>query len=80
MIAQGVHGSLQIDGIPQHDSHRHQIETAGPVALRLEATIADFAQPVKEHSPSHGVACLTLVEPGLDATAQFDAWQPVPNE
>ena len=49
VAAQGIRGSLQIDRVPQHDSRRHQVEAAGPVALLLKAAVADFPRPVEEH-------------------------------
>jgi len=53
--------ALQVDRIPQHDRRRHQIEAAGPVALLLKTAVADFAQPVEEHSPGQRVSGFALV-------------------
>lgn len=49
VVAQGVRRPLQIDGAPQHDGFRHQLEFAGPIALLLKVVAADFAQAVEGH-------------------------------
>ena len=71
---------LQIDRVPEHDGRRHQIQAAGAVALVLEAPVAHLAQAIEEHGPGQGVSGLALVEPSLDAAAQFDVLQPVEGE
>ena len=80
VAAQSVRCPFQIDRVPQHDGRRHQIETAGPVALLLETAVADFAQAVEEHGTGQRVARLALVQPGMHAAAQLDALQPVQDE
>lgn len=60
-LDQPLGGAFQIHCVPQHDSRRHQVEAAGPVALLLEAPIPDFAEAVEEHRPGQGVARFTLV-------------------
>lgn len=74
MPAQGIRGTLQVHRVPQYDSRRHQVQAAGPVALLLEAAIPDFAQPIEEHRPGQSIAGFTLVQPGVNAAAQLDAW------
>jgi hypothetical protein len=54
-----------------------RFEAAGPVALLLEAAVADFPQAVEEYGTSQRVARFALVQPGVDTAAQFDALQPV---
>ena len=71
---------FQIDRVPQHDGRCHQIEAAGPVALLLEAAVADFPQAVEEHGAGQRVARLAFVQPGMHAAAQLDALQPVQDE
>lgn len=50
--AQRMRCPFQIDRIPQHDGHRHQVEATGPVALLLETAATDFVQAVEEHGTS----------------------------
>jgi hypothetical protein len=40
IAAQGVGGALEIDGVPQNDGSGEKIQTACPVSLLLEATVA----------------------------------------
>ena len=80
VATQGMRCALQVDCVPQHDSRRHQVESTGPIALLLETAVADFAQPVEEHRPGQRVARFALVQPGMHATTQFDALQPVQDE
>ena len=80
LVFQGAHGTLQIDGIPQHDSGHHQIEARRAIALLFETAIANFTEPVKKYCPRQGVTGLTLVQSGLRAAPQIYALQPVENE
>ena len=80
IAAQRMRRTLQVDRVPQHDGRRHQVEAAGPVALLLEAAVADFPQAVEEHGAGQRVARLAFVQPGMHAAAQLDALQPVQNE
>ena len=73
-------GTLQVDRVPQDDGCRHQVEAGSPVALLLEATVADFAEAVEEHGASQRVTRLAFVEPSMHAAAQLDALQPVQDE
>ncbi len=50
-LDQPLGGAFQVHRVPQHDSRRHQVEAAGPVALLLEAPIPDFPKAVEEHRP-----------------------------
>ena len=63
-LDQPLDGALQVHRVPQHDSRRHQVEAAGPVALLLEAPIPDFPKAVEEHRPGQRVARLTFVQAG----------------
>lgn len=47
-LDQPLGGAFQVHRVPQHDSRRHQVEAAGPVALLLEAPIPDFPKAVEE--------------------------------
>ena len=80
VAAQRMRCALQVDRVPEHNSCRHQVEAAGPVALLLEAAVADFAQAIEEHGAGQGVAGFSLVQSGMHAAAQLDALQPVQNE
>ena len=71
---------FQINRVPQHDSCRHQVEPAGPIALLLETAVADFTQAVEEHGTGQCVAGFALVQPGMHTAAQLDALQPVEDE
>ncbi len=71
VAAQGVRGPLQVDRVPEHDGRCDQVEAAGPVALLLEAAVADFAQAIEEHGAGQRVASLALVQPSSrSATAR----------
>ncbi len=53
---------LQVNRVPQHYCSSHQVEAAGTVALLFEATVSDFAQPVKEDSLGQRIARFALVQ------------------
>ncbi len=53
---------LEVDGIPQHDCDRDQIQAAGAITLRLEATIADFTKAVEKHRARERITGLALVQ------------------
>ena len=63
MTPQRVDGPLQIHGVPQHDSRHHQVGVIGPVSLLLETAVANFPQPVEEHSAGQRVAGFAFVQP-----------------
>jgi len=42
--------TFHIDSIPERDRRDDQVETAGPVSLILEGSVADLAKPVEENS------------------------------
>ena len=63
---------FEIAGIPQDDGGYEQIEAGGAIGLVLEPPVAQLAELVEEERPSERVAGLTLVEPGLGATAQVE--------
>ena len=75
-----LRGPLQIDRVPQHDGRRHQVEAAGPVALLLEAAVADFPRRLKNTARASALRASPLFSPGMDAAAQLDALQPVQDE
>ena len=54
-----------------------QVEAAGSIALLLEAAIPNFTQPVEKHRPGQRIAGFALVQPGMDAAAQFDVLLPI---
>ncbi len=60
-LDQPLGGAFRVHRVPQHDSRRHQVEAAGPVALLLEAPIPDFPKAVEEHRPGQRVARLGTV-------------------
>ena len=62
MSSQCIRGSLQIDCVPQHDSRHHQGGVVGPVSLLLETAVANFPQPVEEHSAGQRVAGFAFVQ------------------
>jgi cobyrinic acid a,c-diamide synthase len=45
-VAQRLSSTLEVNGIPQHDRRRHQIQAAGPVPLLLKRSVPDFAESV----------------------------------
>ncbi len=66
--------------VPQDDGRRDQVQATGPVALLLEGPVADLAQTVEDHGAGQRIACLPLVQPGVDAVAQIHALQPLQDE
>lgn len=74
------YGAFEVSGVPTHDGCCHEIQSARTLALRLEAVVTDFAEAVKEHCPRERVACVALVQAGVNAAARFDALQPVQHE
>lgn len=69
MILDRLDGPFHVDGIPQHNGGRHQIETGGTVALVFKTAIAHLAEAVEKHGPSERVAGLALVQSGMDTAA-----------
>lgn len=45
----GLHGSLQIGGVPEDDGGAHEVEATGSVALVFKRAIPDFDQSVEEN-------------------------------
>ena len=65
--------ALQIDRVPEHDGGNHEVQPTCAMPLVLVRAIPQFAQPVEEHRPCQGVSRLALIQPDVDAAAQFDA-------
>jgi hypothetical protein len=63
----------------QHDGRRHQVEAAGPVALLLEAAVADFPRRLKNTARASALRA-SPCSAGMHAAAQLDALQPVQDE
>jgi hypothetical protein len=42
---------LLLHSVPKHDSRCDQVQTPGPEALLLNATIPNFTQSIEEHGP-----------------------------
>lgn len=80
MGAQGLHGTLELHRVPQHDGGGEQIQATGPVALLLKAPVPDFTQLVEEDGPGQRVAGFAFVEPDLHTAAQVHALQPIQDE
>lgn len=77
---QRLRGPFQIDGVPQHDGGRHQVQATGTVALLLEATVTDLAQSTEEYGAGQRIAGFALVQPGMHAATQPHVLQPVQNK
>src|SRR5271154_3502333 len=77
---QAMGSPFEVDRIPEHDGGGNEVESAGAVALLLEAAVADPPQPVEEHRSRERVARFALVQPGVDTAAQFDTLQPIQHE
>ena len=77
---QGLHGPIQIDGIPKRYGGDDQVQPARPVALISERPIADLAEAVQEHGARKGVLGLAFVEPGGSTPPQFRVPQPLERE
>lgn len=76
-LSQPLGGPLQVDRVPQHDGGGHQVQSAGPIALLLEAPIPDFTEAIEEHRPGQGVARLAFVQACMHTAAQLGTLQPV---
>src|SRR3546814_585616 len=72
--------SPQIDGVPQDDRRRYEIEARGPVPLIFKCAIPYLTKPIEEYGTGQGVAGLTFVEIGVGAAAQIDVIKPVEHE
>ena len=77
VAGQGGDGAVEVDRVPEHDGCGEKVQPAGAVALLLEGTVADFAEPVEEHSPGEGVPGFALVQAGGDFAAQAGVLEPV---
>ncbi|MET3165364.1 UNVERIFIED_ORG: hypothetical protein ABIB19_003798 [Arthrobacter sp. UYEF10] len=56
------------------------VQPAGAVALLLEGTVTDFAEPVEELGTGQGVPGLALVQAGGDFPAETGVREPVQQE
>ena len=72
--------ALQVDRVPEHDGGNHEVQPTCAMALVLVRAIPQFAQPVEEDRPCQGVSRLALIQPDVDAAAQFDAADVVEQE
>ena len=80
LILERLDCPFYIDGVPECDCGRDEGKAACTVALLLEAAVSDFAKAAEEDSPCKGVASLTFVQTGVNATAEIDAQQPGEDE
>src|SRR3546814_11488155 len=64
--------SPQIDGVPQDDRRRYEIEARGPVPLIFKCAIPYLTKPLEEYGTGQGVAGLTFVRIGVGAAAQIE--------
>ena len=62
----GFNAALQVGGVPKDDGGDDETEAAGPVALLVEAPVADFAETMEEDRPSESISGLTFVQPGMN--------------
>ena len=72
-----VDRTAQINRVPEDDRSYHQCQTAGPIALIFEATVAYFTQTIKEYRSCQGILGLALVQSDLDAPTKFGVLQPL---
>lgn len=56
MLPQGGDGAFQVYGVPKDDGGNDQIESAGAVALVLEAAVAQVALPIEEDGAGESVS------------------------
>jgi len=56
MPAQGIRGTSQVHRVAQNDNRVARFKATGLVALLLEASIPDFAQPTEEHRSGQRIA------------------------
>ena len=73
----GLHGSLQIDGVPEDDGGAQEVEATGSVALIFKGAIPDFAQSVKENGSGEGVSRFPFIESHMNAATQFGVLKPL---
>jgi hypothetical protein len=52
----GFNAALQVGGVPKDDGGDDETEAAGPVALLVEAPVADFAETMEEDRPSESIS------------------------
>jgi hypothetical protein len=67
--------SLCIDGVPECDCGGSECEAPRRVALLLEAAVPDLTEVAEVDRSGEGVASLSFVEAGVNATAEIDALQ-----
>jgi hypothetical protein len=72
--------SSQIDGVPQHDCGNDQIQSAGSIALILNASIAQLSQAVEEDGTSQCLLRFAFVQPQLHSLTKFRALKPLQRE
>ena len=73
MLAQRGDGAFEINGVPEDDGGDDQVETARPIALVLEAAVAQVALPVEEDGAGERVPGFALI--GSDTWTRLRAAQ-----
>ncbi len=71
---------LEVHRVPVGDRGDHQVQARGTVLLVLQGPVGEPALPVRVHGLRQGMTRLALVQPGLAATPQGPALQPVDRE
>ena len=80
MLPQGGDGAFQVYGVPKNDGGNDQIESAGAVALVLEAAVAQVALPIEEDGAGESVSGLAFVESDLHTPTKFRVFHPLQHE
>ncbi len=68
-LPERIHGTLEIDRIPERDGGDHEIQTAGAIPLVLIGAIPNFAEAMKEYGPRERVTRLSFVQATGDAAS-----------
>ena len=72
-----VHGSFEVDRVPEHDRCDDEVQPAGAEPLVVEGAILDHTAAVEAHRAAQCVFGLALVQANSDAAAQLRALEPV---
>ena len=67
-LPERIHGSLEIDRIPERDGRDREIQTAGAIPLILIRPVPDLAESMEEHGPGERVTRLSFVQAAGDPT------------
>ncbi len=65
MLAECGYSPFQVHGVPERDGGDDQVESAGTVALVLEATVAQVPLAVEEDGAGESVSGFAFVETDL---------------